>query len=388
MMRRTSQGQDLAGRSNGTQMDQVFVIALLALELLSTPAWAQQRPYRVEFIISRTRSDIFFKPATGFLEAAGLSLGMQVDVLETNDNHLIAGDLVKQALATTPKPDGVIGISNKESGIEMLRACEEANVPFMTEVATILTEGFGGPRKKHPLFIGEVLPNDEKAGYDLAIYLIGRGVVAADGKVHVVAISGPLGNSSSVERERGLARAMKDSPRAVLDQVVHARWERATAAEMFTGLKNRYPRVSVAWSASDGMALGIADAAEALKLRLGRDIVIGGVDGTPEGIDAILKNRIQASAGGLFTEEAWALVVMYDYLNGVDFAPHDGVHILTAMQLVTEKNAKQYSVLLNSENWKKVDFRSFSRKDNPTLTHYDFSLARVLRQISADSRVH
>ncbi len=360
-----------------------WLLMLLMIVPCGAFAAGEVHPLRVEFVISRTRSDMFFKPATGFLEAAAKSLGVQVDVIEANDNHLLAGALVRKAIASTPRPDAVIGISNKESGIEMLHACEDARLPFMTEVATILTDGFGGPRARHPLFIGEVLPNDEKAGYDLGIYLIRRGNSGPDGKIHVVAVSGPLGNSSSVERERGLARAIHDSPQAVLEQTVHARWSREVAAEMFTVLKQRYPSASVAWAASDGMALGIADAAQALHLRPGKDIVIGGMDGTREGIDALLQDRIQASMGGLFTEEAWALVMMVDYLRGADFAPTDGVHVLTSLQLLTTQNAKQYAVLLSSENWKKVDFKSYSRSAHPSLAHYDFTLPRLLKDVSS-----
>jgi ABC-type sugar transport system substrate-binding protein len=362
-------------------MNNLVPLVLLSFGLVSSFARSEEHPLKVEFVISRTRSDIFFKPATGFLEAAAKSLGVQVEILEPNDNHMIAGDLVKASLSKMPKPDGVIGISNKESGVQMLKACEDAKTPFMTEVATILTAGFGGPREKHPLFIGEVLPDDERAGYDLAKYLIRRGKAAADGKIHVVGISGPRENSSSIERNLGLLRAIKDSPQAVLDQVVNTDWSKEVAGAKFTGLKTRYPQVSVVWAASDGMAIGVADAAEVMKLKPGEDIVVGGMDGTKEGIEAIRRNRIQASIGGLITEEAWALVAMYDYLNGVDFAPTDGVRIMTSMRLVTAKNVGGYSMLLNSRNWQQIDFRKFSRKYHPKMTHYNFSLDSVFKEM-------
>ena len=76
-------------------------------------------------------------------------------------------------------------------------------------------------------------------------------------------------------------------------------------------------------------------------------------------------------------------MMMTDYLHGVDFAPTDGVHFLTSLQLLTLQNAKQYAVLLNSENWKKIDFKSYSRAGHPTLAHYDFSLTRVLKEASS-----
>ena len=362
-------------------MNRMALLAMLLLAHHTALAAPASHPLKVEFVISRTRADIFFKPATGFLEAAAKSLGIQVDILEPNDDHIRAVELVRSALSQSPKPDGVIGISNKESGVGMLKACTEAKTPFMTEVATILTKNFGGPRGKHPYFIGEVLPDDEKAGYELAKYLIQRGKVAPDGKIHLVAVSGPRGNSSSVEREKGLLRAVKDTPQVILDQIVYGEWDKTLAGSMFTALKIRYPHISVAWAASDGMAIGIADAAQAMNIKLGTDIVIGGVDGTKEGIEAIRKNRIQASESGLFTEEAWALVAMVDYLNGFDFAPTNSPRIMTSMRLVTAKNVDQYSLLLDSNNWKKIDFKIFTHTYNPTMQQYDFSLGRVFKEI-------
>jgi ABC-type sugar transport system substrate-binding protein len=321
---------------------------------------------------------MFYGPVVNFLQAAAKNLDMEIELLENDNNHMNTAGLVQKSLQSGLRPDAYIAVSVKESGFTLLEIAEDARIPVMIEDGAILDPNVGAPREKFRYYIGEMLPSEEMAGYTLAKYLIAKGKPASDGKIHVLAFNGVYGSSASVGREKGLRRALAENPKAELKQIVSARWEPDLAATMFTGLIKRYPEASVVWSASDGMALGVLKAAKALGLSSGKDFVIGGVDWSAEGVAAVRDGAMQATAGGHFMEAAWALVLVYDYLNGTDFQGQ-GVRIKTDMTLLTKENYAKYAPLFDPANWEKLNFSRLSKVHNPKMSRYDFSVANVLK---------
>ncbi|QDL56030.1 hypothetical protein EXZ61_18625 [Rhodoferax aquaticus] len=339
---------------------------------------ASDKPQKVGFLIPRTSQDMFYGPVVGFLQAAAKNLNMDIELLENDNNHLSTAGLVEDALQGDHRPDAFIAVSVKESGFTTVKLAEQAKVPVMIENGAILSPVAGAPREHFAYYIGEMLPSEEMAGYELAKYLIAHGKPARNGKIQVLAFNGAFGSSASDGREKGLRRALLEFPQAELKQIVSARWEPETAQAMFTGLIKRYPETSVVWSASDGMALGVLKAAKARGLVSGRDFVIGGIDWSAEGLAAVRSGALQATAGGHFMEAAWALVLVHDYLAGVDFK-NEGLRIKTDMTLLTKANADRYAPLLDPVNWAKIDFSRLSKVHNPRLKKYSFSVETVLK---------
>lgn len=357
------------------------VLLLCLLSIIVTSSHAAGAEFRVNYVISRTVDDMFYGPVYRFMQAAAEDLGVELNVVEARDDHTTVANKVRQNIISPEGVDGVIVVSVKESGSSILKVCQEYNVPLMIENSAILDKTVGLPRQHYPVYIGEMLPDDEMAGYKLAKYLIEIAPRSADGKVHMAAISGPFGTSASIEREKGLHRAVSEHPDVVLKQIVRANWERDTAAAMFDGLKARYPQIRAIWTASDGMALGVADQAEKMGLIPGSDLVTGGIDWSLEGTDAVRDGRIQASAGGHFMEGAWALVAMFDYLKGIDFQSSDGVNLRTDMYLLTEHNYSQYAAVLREDRWPDIDFRTFSRYFNTYQRAYTFDISDVIQAL-------
>ena len=354
---------------------------LLLFFMLLPSAFCSVPPVKIGYVIPRTVDDMFYGPVVGFMQAAADDLGVELSIIETNDNHIRAHLLVEKFLTDGHKTDAIIAISVKNSGDRILKLCEQAKVSLMIENAAILDKSIGEPRQYFKYYIGEILPDDEGAGYTLAKYLLQKGKVAPDGKIHLIAISGPFGTSASIEREKGLLRALKEFPNAQLEQIVRANWKSALAEKKFMRLKARYPDVSAVWAASDGMAIGAAIAATEMKLALGKDVVIGGIDWSAEGLDAVKKGQIQATVGGHFMEAAWTLITVYDYLKGFDFAKNDGMRMKTKMTLLTQDNIGEYSILFDDKNWSKIDFKNFSKQYNSKQLYYDFTLQKVITEL-------
>ena len=226
-------------------------------------------------------------------------------------------------------------------------------------------------------------PSDEQAGYDLGNVLVDeakkKSLVGSDGKVHVAAITGSLADPPGVLRKAGLERAMKERDDAVLHQIVPGKWQKEFAMETFPTLLKRYPEVTVGWGANDPTSLGIIEASKQLGKTPGKDFLSGGIDWTGEALGIIEKGEMTASIGGHFMEGGWVMVLLYDYANGIDFAS-ESVDMASRMGVLTQENLSSYQQHFGTGDWSKIDFTKFSKKLNPDLKEYDFTLDAILKQ--------
>ncbi|WP_415901665.1 ABC transporter substrate-binding protein [Neptuniibacter sp. QD29_5] len=367
------------------QLPRKFSLIFLLLSFITGAPAAYADTFKVGYFISRTADDMFYGPVVGFMQAAANDLGVELHIIEANDDHLLGHEKVRELLFPTPQLDAIIAISVKESGARILKLSEPVGVPVFIENSAILDKAIGSPRQHFQHYIGEMLPDDEMAGYELAKYLIQRSRKSSENSaVNMVAISGPYGTSASIQRERGLQRAIEEFSQTNLLQIVRANWERDRSRKTFKKLIQRYPSIDAVWTASDGMALGVFDALTTLAPQYRKNIIVGGVDWSREGVEGVDLNQIQATAGGHFMEGAWALIVVYDFLNGHDFMDSEGLKMKTNMSLITKENFIDYAPLIDRNNWKKINFKSFSKTYNPVVTHYNFELKSVLDALDLD----
>ena len=140
------------------------------------------------------------------------------------------------------------------------------------------------------------------------------------------------------------------------------------------------------WAANDPMALGAIDAIEAKGRVPGRDILVGGVDWTTDGLDAIRDGKLELSAGGHFMEGAWALILMHDWRHGVDFVGADGkgASRWSPMKVIGREELDAYRGLTSPDAWARIDFRKLSRVHNPALETYAFGPTVVMRVLDED----
>src|SRR5690606_13087637 len=120
-------------------------------------------------------------------------------------------------------------------------------------------------------------------------------------------------------------------------------------------------------------------AVEAMGKKPGKDIFVGGIDWSDEGIKAVADRKMSTSVGGHIFEGAWSLILVHDYHYGIDFVNDPGVRSMTSMHSVSTDNVNDYKKKLRNQDWSRIDFKRFSKKHNPDLDKYDFSLNGLLK---------
>jgi ABC-type sugar transport system substrate-binding protein len=339
----------------------------------------------VVFINPGRSDEPFWRSVSRFMQPAALQLDMRLEVLYAERDHLQMIELVRQVTKRAKKPDYLIIVNEKLAGGEMLKLAEQARIKTLIAFSTFedgQAAEFGRPRQKYRYWLGSITPNAFDAGRLTAAELVRQalkaGTLAADGKVHVAAIGGDKATPTGVQRLEGAVSTLSANPAVVLEQVVYGNWDRARAKEQAGALLLRYPNLNALWVASDIMAYGAIEAAEAAERKPGQDLLFSAVNNSPQVLQARLQGRISALAGGHFTAGGWALVMLYDYHHGTDFAV-EGLELRAPLfSLIDAGMAQRFLDRFGVEDFSAIDFRQFSRHLHPQ-PHYRFGLAPLLK---------
>jgi len=283
------------------------------------------------------------------------------------------------------RPDGIIFHNYKRLAGKILTKAEQLGVKSIIFNAGLTRDdGPMLPRQSYQHWIAEILPDDLYAGAELLRHLLQARQALAKKPEFAVEIIAMEGNSSSQAyraRKAGFERVLKQSSRLQFRQYFPADWSRDKARGMFPAIVQRYPNVQVMWAANDNMALGLIDGARNSGTVPGKAFVTGGVDWLPESFAAIRSGQMAVSIGGHFVEGMWALILMYDYLHGKDFAEAHGTTLRTRMLALTQSNLRKFGDVLKKlhrDNLRRTDFRQFSRHHHPDMTVYPFSIEHLL----------
>ena len=143
--------------------------------------------------------------------------------------------------------------------------------------------------------------------------------------------------------------------------------------------------MNIVWSANDNMALGVVKAIEELDIK--GVLVVGGVDWDKAAREAVEQGTLHVSVGGHFLDGAWAAVLLYDYLNGVDFA-NEKTQFESPMVGMNHYNVQTLSPFLSLDR-QSLDFSQFSKSKNPLLKLYALDLHAIAagldqRRVSAE----
>jgi len=360
-----------------------FIIALI---FILTPLFASAEPIRV-VLLNPGGDHWFWKMMIDHMHAAAEDLDMQLEVITSNREHFLTVRQAKEVVNRKNPPDYIITGNEKSNAGKIIRLADAAGVKvFLFNNGFVYAkdvEAYGGPREKYKHWIGEMIPNNFSAGYQMGKVLIDQALstnlIARDGKVHIGAIAGTFATHASVERIRGLKAAIEEYPDKVeLLQVIPGDWTAQRGEKAAMGLFRRYPEIGVIWGANDTTALGAMRAAVSIGKTPGKDVLFGGCGWYAPAIEKIRSGELSTSAGGHFMEAGWTMVLLYDYHHGRDFISES---IETSMFSIDKSNVEEYSKAFANHQWNKIDFRKFSKALNPSLKKYDFSLDAVLKQL-------
>lgn len=327
----------------------------------------------------------FWVSVSQFMAAAADSLGVELEVLYAERDATRMVENARRVAARASRPDYLVAVNEKQVATEILRLTAGSGIKVFLINNTLNREeqaATGAPRQGMPHWIGSLVPNNEDAGYRMAqqIVAVGQQRHGASARLPLFAIGGDRSTAAGLEREAGLRRALAEHPQAELRQVVYGEWNQARAREQAEILFKRYPDTRLVWCANDLMAFGAMEAAVAAGLQPGRDVFFSGLNNSPEAMQALRDGRLAALASGHFSTGAWALVMLYDYHHGRDFAAVGPVERSEPLfVMLTPRQAGRFIEWQAAARLTGLDFKAFSRAHNPGLRGYRFSILPFLQ---------
>jgi ABC-type sugar transport system substrate-binding protein len=358
----------------------------LALCLTVLLCGSVARAQSVAFINPGKSGEIYWVTATQAMQAAAHSLGMTFEVQYAQREPLKTLEIAREMVARPAgkRPEYIVVTDDYSVADRLLAIIDPAGVKTFLAYSSIPVDQRGGiesPRGKYKGWLGSLEPQAEDAGYLTARALIERGkrekAFGPDGKLHMLAIAGDRSTPSSINRNQGMHRAVAKAPMVVLEEEVYAAWARENAAQQAESLYRRYPDVKLVWAGNDLMAFGAMAAWEKRGGKPGADAWFSGVNTSTEALEAIKSGRLTSLAGGHFITGAWALVMIYDYHHGRDFAD-EGLELRRPMfaeftPLLADRYIERFSGGFDG-----VDFSRYSKVKNPKLRRYNFGFAQLL----------
>jgi len=354
----------------------------LAVVLCGSVARAQS----VAFINPGKSDEVYWVTAAQAMQAAARSLGMTFEVQYAQREPLKTLEIAREMVARPAgkRPEYIVITDDYSVADRLLAIIDPAGVKSFLAFSSIPVDqrgGIGSPRGKYKGWLGSLEPQAEEAGYLTARALIERGkkekAFAPDGKLHMLAIAGDRSTPSSINRNQGMRRAVAEAAMVVVEEEVYAAWTRENAAQQAESLYRRYPDVKLIWAGNDLMAFGAMAAWEKRGGKPGVDAWFSGINTSTEALEAVKSGRMTALAGGHFITGAWALVMIYDYHHGHDFAD-EGLELRRPMFAeFTPALAGRY-IERFSAGFDDVDFSRYSKVRNAKLKRYNFGFAQLL----------
>lgn len=357
---------------------------LLSCLWLAAPVWAMS----VAFINPGYANETYWFTASRCMQAAAQDLGISLRIEYASRNYKLALEHTRTLAGLPPaqRPDYVILSNEFGTAAEMVKLLSDAGIKtFLAYSGRGQGEAgaaLGTPRQQFPLWLGSLEPRASDAGYLTGQALIAQarraGVPRIHGKMPMLVIGGDRSTPTSVFRLQGLYQAVREAGDVIVVQEVMAAWDRQRAAQQAGWLYRRHPQARMVWAGSDQMAMGAMAQWRARGGQPGKDAFFSGINTSPEALQSLSDGSMSALAGGHFVTGAWALVMLYDYEHGKDFAS-EGLELQRPLFVRFDAAmAQRYLKAYSDADFSRVDFASYSKVKNPAIQRYRFSFQALL----------
>ncbi|WP_428031652.1 ABC transporter substrate-binding protein [Ancylobacter sp.] len=262
-------------------------------------------------VVVPTLAAQFWNNYTDFMKKGANELGVELIVLNADNkpDQMVKSleDLVAQHV------DGIIFTPYWATAARGLTLAKEADIPV------ILTDSYADfpPQSpRFPNYVAFIGPSDEDAGYQMAKTLFANIKPGADGKKVIGVVNGTAGTSVAIDRRKGLEKALKEAPDVRVAGEVDGNFVRDTSQTVFESLYQGHPDITGVWAANGGTATGVLAALKNRGKVPGKDVMVVAMDLNPENVDAVKSGELLFDIGGHWLQGGFALVMMYDQING------------------------------------------------------------------------
>lgn len=319
--------------------------------------------------------NVFWSDFISIMRKSASDLELELEVLYGDKNRFSTKRMVTEVLNRETPPHFLVTIANLRLANYILEMAEKKQV-YTLIVNTNLDRqdkrNVGEPRERFAYWLGSVYPNDQQAGYLLGEELLK--IAQSKSKIStfpLLSFAGTRDTSVSTNRIKGLKKFVDDySDKVILQQTMYGGWDKSIVKKMMPKLLRRYPSTNIYWSAGGGMSLGILDSLESSKTIS----VVGEIEWSNSILEKILQDKIDVAVGGHFMDGAWTMVLIKDFSKGIDFKDDIGLNYETNFYVVTKKKLLEKKNYFFNNEWKKINFRQYSKHYNPHIKKYDFNL--------------
>lgn len=316
-----------------------------------------------------------------FMAAAADRFGMTLEVLYAERDHLL---MLRQAEALAQRaeaPDFIILVNEKMAAGEMLEALARSPAKLLlmhNDLTDAQRRRVGNERESISNWIGTITANAERGAFRLMANLCR---LHDTDEARVIGITGDPKTPVSMERAQGVASYLAQTARGITLQLAYSDWSAEDSYQKSRVLLARYPQANLLWAANDTMTLG---AAKAVK-EAGTAVLVGGVGALQRAVAGVVDGDIAAIVAGDYFIGAFAIVLLYDYAQGVDFAAHGGVRQkLDFLRVLDRSNAGAFLDAI-FERGTIPDFARYAHALHPSTGGYAFDFLRQLNVASGDT---
>lgn len=320
-----------------------------------------------------TRSQFWFN-SMRFAKAVAKDLDITLNVIEISGearNRFTFKELTSHSLANHPRPDFILSIFYGGGEFAQLDVFNKTGIPFFTFNTSLDTKILAltrQPRDRFENWKGHRSPNEIQAGGLLAREL--RNISGGD---TLAILAGPTESRINSHRVDGA------SQQGINDQVtvippINTDWKEPSSSRATQMLVQRVPDFDMLWTAGPDIAKGAIDELSRTQAVQSRQVAIGTFDWTTNNVKLIQQGLLDVAYGGHFMDAGWAMVMIFDYLHGIDFVSDPGTLVLSELARLDSTNVSEIEPLVVEDKWHEIDFRRYSKCHNPNQVRYDFSL--------------
>jgi len=350
-------------------------IAVLSV-LIVAAAWTPVRagaPRTILFVNPGFADQGFWQAVSKTMRAAAEDFGYEI--------KMVSGDrkwplMISRGLAAIEEggADYIVLVNEHQQAPVLMEAASRKGTPFLLLLNGLAPEQsarYGEPGQQFAHWIGDLTPDNEIAGYQMARSLAEAGArlgLAEGEPLSILSLAGDYQTPASINRLKGLDRALAEDPALSEVRRMTVNWSEEEAYQRTRiSLQGDPPRA--VWAANDPIALGAIRAYQEIGLEPGRDVAVAGLNWSREAVERVARGEMTLTHGGHFLAGAWIVVLIHDLDTGL-ISPNEIRHVSFPMSAITAANAERYLTAFGDGDWSKIDFAQFSKAADPTGYHF------------------
>ncbi len=363
----------------------IFFMCPSALSAAASCKEVQQSP-KVVLVIPAPKDSVFWSNIDKIANAASKQLNINLKTYyyetiegqrysysqyidEVLSKELNAQYLISKFINKIEKK--VIDVANKY-GVKLLT--------FNSDLTEAVQTKIGLPQSKHKHWLYHVESNELLTGYDLADFVI-REKQKTKQQVNLLAFNGNIANEVAILRAEGLISRVEEDENIKLLQLISTNWTYSQVRLKASILLKRFKDIDVIWCASDEIARAVVDEVKQSRPELLENLVVGGIDWSPEVMPYLSKRSISVSYGGHLFDIAFVLSLLYDYHNHSS----KNNNLATLFQNKNAPLSGSVNKILLKQEYDELNFRALSQCHSEHLSAYNYNVTELLNSASINN---